>query len=339
MIRYCATPAGRVAYSASGAGPALLFESGWITHLRGQLELCPFGSFVERLAERLTVIRFDKPGCGLSDRDGIDLSFDGQVAAALAVADALGAARFRLFGASQGGQLAAAIAARYPERVEALAVISQIAVGRIIFGVGIGGEDRREISACGVDPATRGQRMDECLAIVRRLLTGKPTTFHGRFFDLDETIIAPAPAQQIPILVGGRSDAAIRRAGKLGDGWLGIWNSPRRFAAAAEMAADEAARTARPDPPLRHAMQVWCGQADSKAAARACLAPAMEAFYQLPFERFERYCPYGTADDVAEFLAPYLAAGCTEFNLIPQSPDPGQAIAGTAAVKKLLAPL
>ena len=101
-VRYCATPAGRVAYSTSGAGPALLFDSGWITHLRGQLELFSFGSFIERLAERFTVIRYDKPGCGLSDRDGIDLSFDGQVAAALAVADAVGAGRFRLFGASQG---------------------------------------------------------------------------------------------------------------------------------------------------------------------------------------------------------------------------------------------
>jgi pimeloyl-ACP methyl ester carboxylesterase/DNA-binding CsgD family transcriptional regulator len=128
-IRYCATPAGRVAYSASGAGPALLCDSGWITHLRGQLGLCSFGSFVERLAERFTVIRYDKPGCGLSDRDGIDLSFDGQVAAALAVADALGVGRFCLFGASQGGQLAAAIAARYPERIEALVVYGMCASG------------------------------------------------------------------------------------------------------------------------------------------------------------------------------------------------------------------
>ena len=95
-------------------------DSGWITHLRAQLELYSFGAFVGRLAERFTVIRYDKPGCGLSDRDGIDLSFDGQVAAALAVADAVGAGRFRLFGASQGGQLAAAIAARYPDRVEEL---------------------------------------------------------------------------------------------------------------------------------------------------------------------------------------------------------------------------
>jgi alkanesulfonate monooxygenase SsuD/methylene tetrahydromethanopterin reductase-like flavin-dependent oxidoreductase (luciferase family) len=219
-----------------------------------------------------------------------------------------------------------------------LADIARIAPGRLIFGVGIGGEDRHEVSSCGVDPATRGLRMNECLAIVRQLLTGKAVTFHGTFFDLDEAVIAPAPAEAIPIIVGGRSDAAIRRAARLGDGWLGIWNSPRRFAAAVELAATEAACAGRPDPPSRHAMQVWCGLADSRQAARACLAPAMEAFYQLPFERFERYCPYGTADDVAGFLMAYVAAGCTEFNLIPQSPDPGQAIAGTAAVKRLLAP-
>jgi pimeloyl-ACP methyl ester carboxylesterase/DNA-binding CsgD family transcriptional regulator len=104
-------------------------DSGWVTHLRAQLELLSFGDFLERLAERFTVIRYDKPGCGLSDRDGVDLSFDGQVAAALAVADAVGAGRFRLFGASQGGQLAAAIAARYPERVEALVVYGTCASG------------------------------------------------------------------------------------------------------------------------------------------------------------------------------------------------------------------
>jgi pimeloyl-ACP methyl ester carboxylesterase/DNA-binding CsgD family transcriptional regulator len=129
-IRYCATPAGRVAYSTAGAGPALLCDSGWVTDLRGQLELFAFSSFIEGLAERFTVIRYDKPGCGLSDRDGADLSFDEQVATALAVADAVGADRFRLFGASQGGQLAAAIAARYPERVEALVLYGVCASGR-----------------------------------------------------------------------------------------------------------------------------------------------------------------------------------------------------------------
>ena len=129
-IRYCSTPAGRVAYSTTGTGPALLLDSGWVSHLRGQLELYSFGSFVERLAERFTVIRYDKPGCGLSDREGVDLSFDGQVAAALAVTDAVGAGRFRMFGASQGGQLAAAIAARHPDRVGALVLYGLCASGR-----------------------------------------------------------------------------------------------------------------------------------------------------------------------------------------------------------------
>jgi pimeloyl-ACP methyl ester carboxylesterase/DNA-binding CsgD family transcriptional regulator len=130
VIKYCATPAGRIAYSAAGSGPPLLCDPGWVSHVRRQLELFSFGSFVAGLAEHFTVIRYDKPGCGLSDRDAVDLSFDTQVAVALAVADAARADRFRMFGASQGGQLAAAIAARYPERVEALALYGTCADGR-----------------------------------------------------------------------------------------------------------------------------------------------------------------------------------------------------------------
>jgi hypothetical protein len=78
----------------SPAGPSLLCDTGWITDLLGQLELFSLGAFVEKLAERFIVIRTDKPGGGMSDRIGLDLSFEGQVAAALAVADAVGASRF-----------------------------------------------------------------------------------------------------------------------------------------------------------------------------------------------------------------------------------------------------
>jgi alkanesulfonate monooxygenase SsuD/methylene tetrahydromethanopterin reductase-like flavin-dependent oxidoreductase (luciferase family) len=218
-----------------------------------------------------------------------------------------------------------------------LADLGQFAPGRLIFGVGIGGEDRHEVEICGVDPATRGRRMEECLAIVRQLLTGEPVTFHGEFFDLDDALIVPALVEPTPIIVGGRSDAAVRRAGRLGDGWLGIWNSARRFAEVVDIVAEEAARVGRDDPPTRHAMQLWCGIDDTKQAARARLAPAMEGFYQIPFERFEKYSPYGTPEDIAEFLAPYVDAGCSSFNLIPQAADRETSLAGAAAVKKLLA--
>jgi alkanesulfonate monooxygenase SsuD/methylene tetrahydromethanopterin reductase-like flavin-dependent oxidoreductase (luciferase family) len=226
---------------------------------------------------------------------------------------------------------------RHPSLVaRQLADIDRLAPGRLVFGVGIGGEDRGEVEMCGVDPATRGVRMDECMTVIRQLLTGAPTTFQGRHINVAEAVIAPAPARPIPLIVGGRSEAAVQRAGRLGDGWLGIWVSPRRFREATEQAGREAELVGRPDYPARHAMQVWCGLAGSREAARACLAPAMERFYGLPFEQFERYCPYGSVEEVAEFLLPYVYAGCTDFNLIAQSPDEQTAIAQTAAVRRQL---
>jgi pimeloyl-ACP methyl ester carboxylesterase/DNA-binding CsgD family transcriptional regulator len=129
VIRYCATPAGRVAYSVTGTGPPLLCDAGWVTHLGRQLELFEFSPFLAGLAQRRTVIRYDKPGCGLSSRDGADLSFGAQIAVTLAVAGAAGANRFGLFGASQGGQLAAAIAAQHPDRVTELVLYGTCANG------------------------------------------------------------------------------------------------------------------------------------------------------------------------------------------------------------------
>ena len=129
-IKYRATPAGRIAYSLRGSGPPLLLDPGWVSHVARQPEWFSFGDFLAGLAERFTVIRYDKPGCGLSDREATDLSFETQVAVALAVADATGADRFAVFGASQGGQLAAALAARHPERVETLVLYGTCADGR-----------------------------------------------------------------------------------------------------------------------------------------------------------------------------------------------------------------
>jgi alkanesulfonate monooxygenase SsuD/methylene tetrahydromethanopterin reductase-like flavin-dependent oxidoreductase (luciferase family) len=110
-----------------------------------------------------------------------------------------------------------------------LSDLSTMGPGRFVFGVGVGGEDPHEVQICGVDPRTRGRRMDECMTIVRELLNGQPIDFDGEFFQLERAQIVPAPNRPIPIVVGGRSDAAIRRAGRLGDGWFGIWVSPRRY--------------------------------------------------------------------------------------------------------------
>src|SRR3954453_13820984 len=91
-----------------------------------------------------------------------------------------------------------------------LATLCSIAPGRLTFGVGVGGDDPRELELCGIDPRTRGARMDEALTLVRAFLRGEPVDFDGRFFAVDRAVIRPAPNPTPPIIVGGRSDAALR---------------------------------------------------------------------------------------------------------------------------------
>ena len=218
-----------------------------------------------------------------------------------------------------------------------LATIAQLAPGRLTLGVGIGGEDRHEIEVCDVDPKTRGRRMDECLQILRGLADGTPVTFQGEFFSLQDALILPAPSPRIPLIVGGRSDAAVRRAAQLGDGWLGIWVSQRRFAAVRDQISQQAAAAGRDPSGFEHALNVWCGFGPKREAARGPLAAQMQRFYQMPFGPFERYSPYGTPEHIAEFLSPYIDAGCSAFNVIPCAEDAESAIAGVGELRTLLA--
>jgi probable F420-dependent oxidoreductase len=90
---------------------------------------------------------------------------------------------------------------------------------RLVLGVGTS-PWREDYDVLGVDWASRGRRMDESIAILRGLAAGGYFEHHGRCFDLPPVQIAPVPAEPIPVLIGGHSDAALRRAARLGDGWM-----------------------------------------------------------------------------------------------------------------------
>jgi alkanesulfonate monooxygenase SsuD/methylene tetrahydromethanopterin reductase-like flavin-dependent oxidoreductase (luciferase family) len=68
-----------------------------------------------------------------------------------------------------------------------------------------------------VDPATRGRRTDEALTVLRGLLSGQPTSFRGEFFEIENACVRPAPEPAVPIVIGGRSRAALARAARHGD--------------------------------------------------------------------------------------------------------------------------
>ena len=217
-----------------------------------------------------------------------------------------------------------------------VADLAQFAPGRLTFGVGLGGEDPHEVLVCGIDPRTRGRRMDECMQIVQALLTGKPVDHESEFFVIDGAQIAPPPSEPIQMIVGGRSDAAVTRAGRLGDGWISVFVSPKRFGEAVrqmEQAAEDASREA---PEWRNGLNVWCGIGRDRDEAVSYVGPAMETFYQLPYERFERYSPAGTAKELAEFLLPYVEAGCSIFNLMLVGSGVEAEVAAAAEIRERL---
>ena len=203
-----------------------------------------------------------------------------------------------------------------------LASMARIAPGRMIFGVGIGGEDRHEIEICGVDPKRRGIRANESLEIIRGLLNGDAVSFSGVEFNISDAVIRPTPKKSIPIIVGGRSDAALTRAAKYSEGWIGVWCSSERFRNAINIVGAEAEEYGRSQVDWCHGYQPWVGldAKDSKKAFES-VKRGMENFYRIPFEKFERYTPSGTPTEVAEKLAPYVEAGCKVFNLKVCSQD------------------
>jgi alkanesulfonate monooxygenase SsuD/methylene tetrahydromethanopterin reductase-like flavin-dependent oxidoreductase (luciferase family) len=213
---------------------------------------------------------------------------------------------------------------------------AQFGPGRLSLGLGIGGDDRREVAACGIDPRTRGRRMDEALALVRRLLTGETVSHQGEFFTLEDAQLRPVLEVPVPLVVGGRSTAALRRAGRLGDGWLGIWTTAERCAESIALVEEEGAAAGRSGMTWRHGMTFWAGFGPGPDQGRGHVAPVMENLYGLPFGKFERYVPCGTPAQVAEFIAPFVASGASTVNIIPFAGCDEAAVDAVAEVREHL---
>lgn len=229
------------------------------------------------------------------------------------------------------------LALRHPVTVaRQLSSLSAAAPGRLILGVGLGGEDRHELEICGVDPRTRGRRTNDSLAALRGLMTGKPFSYDCDFFQFEDAVITPKPEPVIPLVIGGRSDAAVRRAGKYGDGWLGLWCSPERFKSVLTEIDSIASAEDRQIANWEHGLNVWAGFDQNEATAKQHVAAEMQRLYKVPFEKFEKYTPYGTPEKVAEFLAPYVENGCKYINIGACAGSDQHAVEAVSQVSELL---
>ena len=125
---------------------------------------------------------------------------------------------------------------------KAVATLDTLAGGRrVLLGIGVGWL-AEEFSALGVPFEDRGPRTDEYVAAMRTLWTQERASFKGRFVSFDEVFCRPLPAAPIPIIVGGDTKAAARRAGRLGDGYFPARGAPPELFDEMRRAADEAGR-------------------------------------------------------------------------------------------------
>lgn len=131
-IRFCTSADGvRLAYAISGEGPPLVMLSSWLTHLEHQWRSLAWRPWLEAFSREHTVVRHDSRGCGLSDRDIGDVSFETWVHDFERVIDAAGVERFTLLGPCWGGPIAMEYAARHPERVAKLVLYGTYVRGRL----------------------------------------------------------------------------------------------------------------------------------------------------------------------------------------------------------------
>lgn len=203
---------------------------------------------------------------------------------------------------------------------KAIATLDVLSEGRVFPVVGLGVDQRREWEAAGVPPGTRAARTDEAILVMRRLWLEDEVSHRGSYFTLDRVRLLPRPVQTPPPLwLGGTTEAALRRAGRLGDGWLPSLIAPDAFARGVRAIQAHAAAAGR-------------AVADDHFGALIpfVLAPSPAEGWRLA----EPYLPRDRADEatlraavavgppeaVAAAIERYVAGGGTKFVLRPAGP-------------------
>ena len=197
------------------------------------------------------------------------------------------------------------------------ATLDVLSGGRLIFGVGVGGENLKEFELCGVPHAERGARVTEGIDVVRALWRETPATFHGRFSRFEGVSIDPKPVQKLPpIWVGGRSDAALVRAGSQGDGWVSYVVQPERYARSLEKIREAAHAAGRSLTGFTGAHLAFITVGRDYERARKTWVSVLSRRYAQDFEPLaNKYGVIGTPEQCAAQLAAFRDAGCTYFLL------------------------
>ncbi len=209
-----------------------------------------------------------------------------------------------------------------------VADLDRVTGGRLLLGVGVGGEYPQEYRAMQVPITERGRRTDEAIPLLRRLWSATEITHDGRYYAMDDVKIHPAPVQPAgpPIVVAGRKEPAMLRAARLGDGWFPYLYSPHRYAASVEVIEREAAASKRDLGGFHWCVWVFLNINPDGQVAREEAARTMGGTYNQDFgPMIDKVAAAGTSDEVRAKLVQFYDAGARHFVFMPATAggDPG----------------
>ncbi|MGH2914327.1 MAG: LLM class flavin-dependent oxidoreductase [Solirubrobacteraceae bacterium] len=195
-----------------------------------------------------------------------------------------------------------------------LITIDALSGGRLRLGVGVGGEFPEEFAAAGVPVKQRGARLDDALAVIGDLLTGRPVQFRGRVTSVSAPALEPAMAAPPPIYVGGRGEPALARAARHGDMWLPMWLRPERVAERSARLAELAEREGRPTPGTALLVGIRVDDDRSRGAAEA--EAHIRGQYRMGLDAIRHWTLLDGVQGAAEQLHAYAEAGVSELLLM-----------------------
>lgn len=217
------------------------------------------------------------------------------------------------------------------------ATIDVLSEGRLLPAFGIGSPLGPEWQALAIDTKTRGRRTDEALEIIARLWREDSVDFAGRHYRLTGASIAPKPVQpDLPMWIGGSSEAAIRRTARYGTGWQAGAEGPveaGRVVAAIKKAVVEAGRSIDEDH-YGAGIPFHFG-----SAGDGVVSAAMAAYEKRTGRDPSRYFAVGDAEVILERVAEYVAVGVEKFILRPVGPNGDDVIAQTRMLIEKVLPL
>ena len=197
-----------------------------------------------------------------------------------------------------------------------LATIDLLSNGRLVLGVGVGQESPAEYEAMGVRKRDRGRRLDEAIMLMRRLWTEERVTYESEFIKLTDATIGVRPKQaNVPIWVGSRSEAGLRRTGRLGDGWLPTQMTPEEVAAGIVRIREYAAEAGNHIEDDHYGLQISSYLVESGSVPeRIKERYLLQRRTDVPPEQLNLL---GTPDQIMARLREYIDAGASKFVFNP----------------------